>query len=85
MVVGSVAIDLACDYKPMDDTSEDPVLGTSNPASIGQSIGGVGHNVATAAHLLHGDKVQLASVIADDLYVCAFILVFVTFVIICAH
>lgn len=39
---------------------------TSNPSKITQSAGGVGHNVAVAAHLA-GAKVALASVVADDL------------------
>jgi pseudouridylate synthase / pseudouridine kinase len=41
---------------------------TSNPAVITQAIGGVGHNVATAAHLIgNGTTVRLCSFVADDL------------------
>ncbi len=43
-----------------------PQQHTSNPAVIGQDVGGVGHNVAYAAHLL-GASVRLCSVVADDL------------------
>ena len=39
---------------------------TSNPAQTSQSIGGVGHNVALAAHRA-GATVSLVSAIADDL------------------
>ncbi|KAJ6141650.1 hypothetical protein N7470_010040 [Penicillium chermesinum] len=39
---------------------------TSNPAAIGQSLGGVGHNVALAASYV-GSKVLFCSVVADDL------------------
>jgi pseudouridylate synthase / pseudouridine kinase len=43
-----------------------PVLQTSNPAAISQSAGGVGRNVAVAAHYA-GAKVALASAVADDI------------------
>lgn len=68
LVVGSLASDTICDYQPLEeDTIEDsPILHTSNPAKIAQSVGGVGHNVAIAAHYA-GAKVSLASVVADDL------------------
>lgn len=69
MVVGSVALDTCCDYAPLKNTpvvsSVSPQLGTSNPSVITQAVGGVGHNVAYAAHLL-GASVQLCSVVADD-------------------
>jgi pseudouridine-5'-phosphate glycosidase/pseudouridine kinase len=69
LVAGSVAVDLACDFSPFAKTSTaSPVLKTSNPARIAQSIGGVGHNVATAAHLIGGpNSVRLCSLVADDL------------------
>lgn len=51
LVFGSLASDLICDYNPLahskDSTS--PALYTSNPATITQSAGGVGYNVALAA------------------------------------
>jgi hypothetical protein len=51
LVFGSLASDLMCDYNPLvyskDSTS--PALYTSNPATITQSAGGVGYNVALAA------------------------------------
>lgn len=47
-----------------------PVLNTSNPAGITQSIGGVGHNVALAAQSVHrGLNVKLCSMIGNDMYV----------------
>ncbi|KAI1661349.1 Indigoidine synthase A like protein-domain-containing protein [Daldinia decipiens] len=69
LVAGSVAIDLSCDYVG-EDSLENPTphLHTSNPAHIGQSIGGVGHNVALAAQrALQIPKVKLCSMVGDDL------------------
>ena len=66
-VAGSLAIDLSCDYSPYSGTSaRNPELQTSNPAHINQSLGGVGHNVARAAHLL-GTEVQFCSAVGSDL------------------
>ncbi|KAJ0330292.1 hypothetical protein COL5a_003353 [Colletotrichum fioriniae] len=68
LVAGSVAIDLSCDYHPLGDKKEvAPHMQTSNPACINQSIGGVGHNVALAAHRVSKDTtVRLCSLIGDD-------------------
>ncbi|KAI1628875.1 IdgA domain-containing protein [Exophiala viscosa] len=68
LVAGSLASDTICDYEPFDrpSTAVPPTLHTSNPAKISPSAGGVGRNVAMAAHLA-GAKVALASVVADDL------------------
>ncbi|KAH7364774.1 Indigoidine synthase A like protein-domain-containing protein [Rhexocercosporidium sp. MPI-PUGE-AT-0058] len=72
-VLGSVAVDLSCDYTPLEEAgipsvSGSPQLHTSNIAKIVPSIGGVGHNVALAAHRASGDSsVQLRSFVADDL------------------
>ena len=65
-VAGSVAIDLACDYATSDVAKSSPLMHTSNRASIHQSLGGVGHNVARAVQVL-GSSVQLCSVIGKDL------------------
>ncbi|KAL6919268.1 hypothetical protein FSHL1_003249 [Fusarium sambucinum] len=66
LVAGSVAIDLSCDYAPKSGGSS-PVLHTSNPSSISQSIGGVGHNVALAAHSVSKHaRVRLCSMVGDD-------------------
>lgn len=66
-VAGSLAVDYCCDYTPIDPTAiASPQLATSNPASITQTIGGVGYNVAKAAHLM-GAKVQLFSAVGDDM------------------
>jgi len=69
LVAGSVAVDLSCDYAPLQPkASSSLVPHTSNPAVITQTIGGVGHNVATAAHLIgNGTTVRLCSFVANDL------------------
>ena len=55
-----------CDYAPPSASgSTSPALETSNLSVISQSTGGVGRNVATAAHLA-GAKVALASAVAND-------------------
>ena len=67
LVAGSVAIDLSCDYAGSKKGST-PQLHTSNPTTIGQSIGGVGHNVALAAHRASGHgRVKLCTLIGDDM------------------
>ncbi|KJR89849.1 IdgA domain protein [Sporothrix schenckii 1099-18] len=74
LVAGSVALDLSCDY--IDDglggESSDPAprLHTSNPASIVPTVGGVGHNVALAAHAIgspQGVRVRLCSLVGEDI------------------
>jgi pseudouridine-5'-phosphate glycosidase/pseudouridine kinase len=66
-VAGALAVDFSCDYAPISPTaSQDPILHTSNPAKIRQSLGGVAHNVARAANLI-GDSVRLCSSVGDDL------------------
>lgn len=68
LVAGSIASDTICDYAPFKTatSSPSPVLHTSNPSSISQSAGGVGRNVAVAAHYA-GANVALASAVADDI------------------
>lgn len=68
LVAGSLAIDLSCDFTPFGAELAQlaPVPHTSNPAVIGQSLGGVGHNVAVAASYF-GSEVLFCSVVADDL------------------
>ncbi|KAI1345097.1 Indigoidine synthase A like protein-domain-containing protein [Xylariaceae sp. FL0016] len=69
LVAGSVAVDLSCDYVGKDAVENPtPHLHTSNPAHVGQSIGGVGRNVALAAHRVSSrNKVRLCSIVGDDL------------------
>ncbi|KAI9733962.1 MAG: hypothetical protein M1834_002619 [Cirrosporium novae-zelandiae] len=69
VVAGSIAIDLSCDYSPLTSSksNEEPVIHTSNPAVITQDVGGVGYNLALAAHRA-GSSVQLCSAIADDAF-----------------
>ncbi|KAL8797656.1 MAG: hypothetical protein Q9195_000008 [Heterodermia aff. obscurata] len=64
---GSLAIDLACDYKPESPLPaiQAPELATSNPAVIKQSIGGVGQNIARAIHYL-GTSVRLCCAVGED-------------------
>ncbi|KAJ3580244.1 hypothetical protein NPX13_g319 [Xylaria arbuscula] len=69
LVAGSVAVDLSCDYTS-GNTVDDPIpqLHTSNPSNISQSIGGVGRNVALAAHRANKNiKVCLCSMVGRDL------------------
>ncbi|KAF9882685.1 hypothetical protein FE257_005533, partial [Aspergillus nanangensis] len=67
LVAGSLAIDLSCDYTPpLRERSVAPLPATSNPAVIGQSVGGVGHNVAITSHYM-GSSVLFCSVVGDDL------------------
>lgn len=68
LVAGSIASDTICDYAPLKSAASGPapVLQTSNPSSISQSAGGVGRNVAVAAHYA-GARVALASAVADDI------------------
>jgi len=69
LVAGSVAVDLSCDYVPLQpNASVSLVPHTSNPAVITQAVGGVAHNVATAAHLIgNGTAVRLCSFVSNDL------------------
>ncbi|KAF1942433.1 IdgA domain-containing protein [Clathrospora elynae] len=68
VVAGALAVDFSCDYAPLaTSTSQtDPLPHTSNPAAITQTLGGVAHNIAKAAHLL-GSSVRLHSAVGDDL------------------
>ena len=72
LVAGSVALDLNCDYSggvtSGNNKTVSPALHTSNPSSISQSVGGVGHNIALAAHRISGEgKVRLCSLVGDDI------------------
>lgn len=66
-MAGSLALDLSCDYTPLIGSSNglSPQLQTSNPARITHNLGGVGHNVARAAHLM-GASVKLCSAVGND-------------------
>ncbi|OAQ90921.1 IdgA domain-containingprotein [Purpureocillium lilacinum] len=67
LVAGAVAVDLSCDFKSARAGETAPQPHTSNPAQISQSIGGVGHNVALAAHLASKQaRVQFCSMVGDD-------------------
>ncbi|KAH8676264.1 Indigoidine synthase A like protein-domain-containing protein [Xylariales sp. PMI_506] len=69
LVAGSVALDLSCDFsKPGGASGSSPSLHTSNPAKISQSVGGVGRNVALAAHRVSGDMtVKLCTMVGSDI------------------
>lgn len=68
IIAGALAVDYACDYYPpsTSPSQASPTLHTSNPARIHQSLGGVAHNIARAAHLV-GTNVKLCSILGDDL------------------
>jgi pseudouridine-5'-phosphate glycosidase/pseudouridine kinase len=68
VVAGALAVDFSCDYAPFINSKSqtDPLPHTSNPAVISQTLGGVAHNIAKAAHLL-GASVRLHSAVGDDL------------------
>ncbi|KAF7550719.1 hypothetical protein G7046_g7927 [Stylonectria norvegica] len=67
LVAGSVALDLSCDFVTPKSGEVSPALHTSNPSVISQSIGGVGHNVALAAHSVSRHaRVRLCSMVGDD-------------------
>lgn len=66
LVVGSVALDLTCDYTPLTHQNDPiPRMETSNPASMHQSIGGVGYNVARAISLA-GGSAEFISIVGND-------------------
>ncbi|KAL5424238.1 hypothetical protein PMIN04_003300 [Paraphaeosphaeria minitans] len=67
IVAGALAVDFSCDYAPFTNSSDpiEPAMHTSNPAVVNQTLGGVAHNIAKAAHLL-GAAVQLRSAVGDD-------------------
>ena len=68
LVAGSVALDLSCDYAGETGKGPAPELYTSNPASIVPTIGGVGHNVALAAHRISpSTKVRLCTMVGQDI------------------
>jgi pseudouridine-5'-phosphate glycosidase/pseudouridine kinase len=67
LVAGAVALDLNCDYASKKAGDVAPHAHVSNPARIGQSVGGVGHNVALAAHRASTkNNVKLCSMVGDD-------------------
>ena len=68
IVAGAVAIDLSCDFLPdaAHSRSTQPLLKSSNPARINQSIGGVGRNVATALQQM-GISTRLCSKVGNDI------------------
>ncbi|KAF2203898.1 hypothetical protein GQ43DRAFT_454125 [Delitschia confertaspora ATCC 74209] len=69
IVAGALAVDFSCDFSPIPGTPAfnliDPAPHTSNPAAISQSLGGVAHNIAKAAHYV-GASVRLCSAVGDD-------------------
>lgn len=67
LVAGALAADLSCDYAPLEGFigSETPLLHTSNPAIFTQNVGGVGHNVALAAHYA-GVSTLLCTAVANS-------------------
>lgn len=68
LVAGALAADLSCDYAPLEGfaNSVKPLPHTSNPAIFSRSVGGVGHNVALAAHYA-GASTLICSAVGDDI------------------
>lgn len=82
LIIGSIAVDYSCAYFP-SRSSPRPSLATSNPSAITETIGGVGHNVFTAADMYlngpptstyvtstiptTGPKVRLITILGSDL------------------
>ncbi|QBZ56426.1 hypothetical protein PoMZ_01332 [Pyricularia oryzae] len=67
LVAGSIALDLSCDFVPGSASQTSPAMQTSNPSIVTQTVGGVGHNVALAAHRVDRNvKVRLCSLVGDD-------------------
>jgi pseudouridine-5'-phosphate glycosidase/pseudouridine kinase len=66
VVAGALACDYSCDFAPLEENLTNPQQQTSNPATIRQSLGGVAHNVAKAAHYI-GGNVKLISLVGNDL------------------
>ncbi|KAA8894309.1 Indigoidine synthase A like protein-domain-containing protein [Sphaerosporella brunnea] len=67
LVIGGVAVDVNCDYVLRTaSTDSTPVLHTSNPSIITESLGGVANNVAYALHL-SGIKTLLVSCTGADI------------------
>ena len=64
-VAGSLAVDVSCNYDPINQPGTSPSLRTSNPAAISQSVGGVGRNVALAAHYA-GANVRFCTAVGHD-------------------
>ncbi|KAL2256786.1 hypothetical protein VTK26DRAFT_1124 [Humicola hyalothermophila] len=65
LVAGAVALDLSCDYNGGD--GDVPRPHTSNPSTISHTVGGVGHNIALAAHRVSKKgKVRLCSMVGHD-------------------
>jgi len=77
LIIGGVAVDLSCDIKPSShpSTTNQDFHHTSNPATISDSLGGVGKNIAISFHNLvnatiastQKPSVRLVSAVGDDL------------------
>ncbi|KAJ2851524.1 hypothetical protein IWW36_001008 [Coemansia brasiliensis] len=65
LVVGCVAMDIISQIQA--NGSSQLEMGTSYPGTASTSIGGVGHNIACAAHLLGADTALLAT-LGNDVY-----------------
>ena len=66
VVAGSIAIDLGCDFAPINPSGQEIGMHTSNPARIHETLGGVACNIARACHYA-GAKTLLCSVTGNDL------------------
>ncbi|KAF2670934.1 hypothetical protein BT63DRAFT_446231 [Microthyrium microscopicum] len=67
IVAGSLAMDTSCNHRPHSQKDmQDVAQYTSNPAIITQRPGGVGYNIAKAAHLLQVNT-HLSTLVGADL------------------
>ncbi|KAJ2453661.1 hypothetical protein EV183_002065 [Coemansia sp. RSA 2336] len=65
LVVGCAAMDIVSKIQANGDSRLE--MGTSYPGAVSASVGGVGHNIACAAHLLGADTALLAT-LGNDMY-----------------
>ncbi|RKF59835.1 Pseudouridine-metabolizing bifunctional protein, partial [Erysiphe neolycopersici] len=71
-IIGAVANKQICDFilspNAAFDTNLQPILKSTNHSRIEHTVGGVGHDIALATHLVSGNqRVRLYSLVANDL------------------
>ncbi|POS82431.1 hypothetical protein EPUL_004025, partial [Erysiphe pulchra] len=71
-IIGAVANEQICDFilspNAAFDTNLQPILKSTNHSRIEHTIGGVGHDIALATHLVSwNQRVRLCSLVANDL------------------
>lgn len=71
-VIGAVTNEQICDFilspNAAFDTNLQPILKSTNQSRIEHTVGGLGHDIALATHLVSGNqRVRLCSLVANDL------------------